>query len=177
MKRLIALILPILTILSISTQAQSTHIITGSSHKAETLTSSRKAPDKIPKPVWIEASTTETREFYTAKAAFDPTAEYESLYSHDEISGQNRKAESGIAKLVNNNNSAPSAYYNNAPVGTILKITNPSNGKTAYAVVVGKIPPGDTHSYLLVISDKVARNLSIKDYSSIELISYSDSGR
>jgi hypothetical protein len=62
--------------------------------------------------------------------------------------------------------------YNNASTGTILKLINPENGKSIYVVVVGKISPAESSSYLLKISDMVARKLSIKDYNSVELVCY-----
>ena len=62
-------------------------------------------------------------------------------------------------------------YYNNASIGTILKLSNPDNGKTSYAIVVGKVPVAES-SYLIKASGKVAKALNSKDYSSIEVVCY-----
>ena len=106
------------------------------------------------------------------KAYADPANDYELLYYQNVYSGLTRKSETGVAKLIPDNNAAHICYYNNASVGSVLRLTNPDNGKTAYAIVVGKIPAAENNAFLVKVSDKVARNLSVKDYNSIEVISY-----
>jgi LysM repeat protein len=105
-------------------------------------------------------------------SVFDPSTEYESMYYQNIYAGLSKKTDKGVAKLLTDNNTAHIAYYNNASVGTILKLTNPDNGKTTYAIVVGKLPPAESNSFMLKLSEKVARNLSVKDYSSIEVVCY-----
>jgi hypothetical protein len=176
MKKLIILIAPIAILFSVTTQAQviaDAGELKSSLIKGDIVIAAKVKPAKD-EPQWKVSNVAERREFYAAKVAFDPSGEYESLYGQSQKvqPGVSKKSESGIARLMSNNNSAPSAYYNNAAIGTILKITNPHNGKTTYAVVVGKIPPADSSSYMLILSERVSRSLSIKDYSSVDLICY-----
>lgn len=108
----------------------------------------------------------------SAKPAYDPASEYESVYYQSVYSGMPKKTDKGVAKLTLDNNQAYIAYYNNATVGTILRITNADNGRTTYAVVVGKVPEAETGAYTVKISDRAARAISLKDYTSVELVCY-----
>jgi hypothetical protein len=71
------------------------------------------------------------------------------------------------------NTNANIIFYNNAAIGSILKVTNPSNGKTVYAIVVGKVADNET-SYLVKVSSRVAKNLNANDYSRLEVCSYTN---
>jgi|GEM_PF-4555462 len=108
---------------------------------------------------------------FALKPTFDAANQYDSLFTKSAGGSLNKKSETGIVKLMNDNNSTPMVYYNNACTGTILKLTNPENGNIIYVVVVGKIAPAE-NSYLLKISDMVARKLSIKNDNSVELVCY-----
>lgn len=131
--------------------------------------------DAKPAKAWKEESTSGIRDYYKGKSnTYDPSSEYETLYYQNIYSGMVKKSETGVAKFLGDNNSANTAYYNNAPIGTILKLTNADNGKTTYAIVVGKIPAAEENSYLLKLSGKVARNLAAKDYSSIQILCYTE---
>ena len=124
---------------------------------------------------WKAETASERRDYYNSKSAsYDPATEYESLYYQNVYAGMLKKSETGVAKFLTDNNTANTAYYNNAPIGTILKLTNADNGKATYAIVVGKIPAAEENSYLLKLSGKVARNLAAKDYSSIEIVCYTE---
>jgi hypothetical protein len=124
---------------------------------------------------WKPETTSDVRDYYKAKPeTYDPASEYESLYYQNVYSGLTKKTETGVAKFLTDNNTANTAYYNAAPIGTILKLTNADNGKSTYAIVVGKIPPAEENSYLLKLSGKVARNLAAKDYSSVEVVCYTE---
>lgn len=124
---------------------------------------------------WKNESASERMEAYRPKATFDPANEYESLYYQNVYSGLTKKSETGVAKLMTDNNTSHVVYYNSASVGTIMKITNTDNGKTTYALVIGKVPPAENNTYLVKMSEKVARNLSIKDYNSVEVVCYTGS--
>ncbi|MCW3125460.1 MAG: hypothetical protein JWO03_1118 [Bacteroidetes bacterium] len=135
---------------------------------------------EYPKPetiTWKDDRVASRRDFYAAKTAFDPTAEYEPIYNQSASTGLTPKLERGVAKLMDGNAQVQVVYYNNASVGTILRLCNPNNGKVTYAIVVGKIPPTEGNSYLLMLSERVARNLGMKDYSSIESICYTPATR
>ena len=124
---------------------------------------------------WKGESVSEKRDLYNAKpVTYDPANEYESLFYQNIYSGMTKKSETGVAKFLTDNNTANTAYYNNAPIGTIIKLTNSDNGKSTYAIVVGKIPPAEENSYLMKLSGKVLRNLAAKDYSSIEIVCYTE---
>ena len=124
---------------------------------------------------WRAETTAETRDYFKGKATtYDPATEYESLYYQNIYSGLTKKTETGVAKFQADNTTANTAYYNNAPIGTIIKLTNADNGKSTYAIVVGKIPPAEENSYTMKLSGKVARNLAAKDYSSIEVVCYTE---
>jgi hypothetical protein len=123
---------------------------------------------------WKDDNVADRKSFYAVEKPFDPAQDYASQYSKIASLGNTPKTETGKIKLIPDNTTAPIVYYNNAAVGTILKLNNPDNGKTTYAVVVGKVSPTDSESYLIVLNERTAKNLSIKDYSSIELTSYSD---
>ncbi|MBS1622796.1 MAG: LysM peptidoglycan-binding domain-containing protein [Bacteroidetes bacterium] len=123
---------------------------------------------------WKTESATDRMENARAstRPAYDAASEYESVYYQSVYSGLAKRSERGVAKLTQDNNQAYIAYYNNAAVGTILKLTNADNGKSTYAVVVGKVPDIDTGAYMVKLSDRVARTLSLKDYNSVELVCY-----
>jgi hypothetical protein len=122
---------------------------------------------------WKAESTGSLRDYYRSKPeVYDASAEYETLYYQNVYSGMAKRTEKGVAKLLNDNTTANTAYYNNAPIGTILKLVNSENGKSTFAIVVGKIPEEESNSYLLKLSSKVARNLAVKDYNSVEVVSY-----
>lgn len=124
---------------------------------------------------WKAETTAETRDYFKGKnAVYDPATEYESLYYQNIYSGMTKKTETGVAKFLADNTTANTAYYNNAPIGTIIKLTNADNGKSTYAIVVGKIPPAEENSFTMKLSGKVARNLAAKDYSSIEVVCYTE---
>ncbi len=129
-----------------------------------------------PKPAepmrWKDERVTQRREFYNARTAFDPSAEYPVLYEHSASSTLDPVVERGTAKLMDGSTHAQIAYYNNAIVGTVLKVTNPGNGKVTYAVVIGKMPPTDSASYKIKISEKAARNIDLKDYNTVEVVCY-----
>ncbi|MFW1123128.1 hypothetical protein ACEV8Z_24150, partial [Vibrio parahaemolyticus] len=67
--------------------------------------------------------------------------------------GAIKKAMGGIAKVMSDNSRVQIVYFNYATAGTVLKLTNPQNGRMIYAMVVGKIPPSESSCYLLVVSD------------------------
>ncbi len=129
-----------------------------------------------PKPAesmrWKDERVTQRREFYNAKKAFDPSAEYATLYSRSASSSQDPVIDRGAAKLMDGSTHAQIAYYNNAAIGTVIKLTNPGNGKVTYAVVIGKIPPTESDSFKIKLSDRAARNIDLKDYNTVEVVCY-----
>ena len=121
---------------------------------------------------WKSESIGEVREYYKAKPDAS-AAEYESLYYQNIYPGMKLKAEAGLAKVLADKTSSNIAYYNNAPIGTILKLTNTDNGKCTYAIVVGNMPQTEENC-LVKLSGKVASSLSAKDHSNIQIFCYND---
>lgn len=57
------------------------------------------------------------------------------------------------------------ALYNLAPIGSIVKITNPANKRTVYAKVIGKIPPTERYKNAIIgISGNAGPALQSKDF-------------
>jgi LysM repeat protein len=151
-----------------------TNVSTASGDVTASASSAGVSDNKVVK-TWKAESTSDLRDYYKSKpSAYDPANEYESLYYQNVYAGMVKKTETGVAKFLTDNNTANTAYYNNAPIGTILKLTNADNGKSTYAIVVGKIPAAEQNSYLMKLSGKVARNLAAKDYTSIEIVCYTE---
>ncbi|MNS74126.1 putative endopeptidase p60 precursor [compost metagenome] len=75
--------------------------------------------------------------------------------------------ESGMATWISDNdlNQAKSvALHRTAPIGTIVKITNPMTNKSVYVKVVGNFPESaDTKNVLIVISKSAANLLGVRD--------------
>jgi rare lipoprotein A (peptidoglycan hydrolase) len=56
------------------------------------------------------------------------------------------------------------ALHKTAPIGTILKITNPMNKSVTFAKVVGKFSDNqDTHDAIVVLSKSVATTIGLLD--------------
>ncbi|POY36395.1 hypothetical protein C3K47_11655 [Solitalea longa] len=75
--------------------------------------------------------------------------------------------ESGMATWISDNdlNQAKSvALHRTAPIGTIVKITNPMSNKSVYVKIVGNFPESaDTKNVLIVISKSAANLLGVRD--------------
>jgi LysM repeat protein len=154
--------------------ASKTNVSTASGDITASTSAGGMADNKVIKS-WKEESASDLRDYYKSKAnTYDAATDYESLYYQNIYSGMNKKSETGVAKLIIDNNTTNTAYYNKAPIGTILKLTNTGNGKSTYAIVIGKIPQAEENSYLMKLSGKVGRNLGAKDYSSIEVVCFTE---
>jgi len=121
---------------------------------------------------WKDESVSELRDYNKSRS--ENAKELESLYYENIYPGMVMKAERGVAKFLADNSSANIAYYNHAPIGTILKLTNTENGKSTYVIVIGKMPKTEENSCLMKLSGKVASSLSAKDQSNIEVFCYND---
>ena len=92
---------------------------------------------------------------------------YEILYDQ-QVMSMNITEESGAAVFYDLKMKAPKdvyyAFHNMANKGTILKITNPANGKFIFAKVIGTIPNlKDYHNALIGLSDNAASVLGARD--------------
>jgi len=80
--------------------------------------------------------------------------------------GETGKATSGAAGVFRSTSGWQDGKYyalmNNVPVGTIIKVGNPSNGKTVYAKVLGNLPEmKESAGLTLRISDAAATELGL----------------
>ena len=159
-------------ILTFSLSAQDMNSATSNNESASS-TSEYETPKPAEATQWKESTTTERRNFYSTRGTFDPSAEYANLYSRSATSDEYTPiSERGTGKLIEGNSRAQIVYYNKAVAGTILKLTNPNNGKVTYAIVIGKLPPAESESCMIKMSEKVAKNLQLKDYASVEVAGY-----
>ena len=174
MKSLI--ILPFLALISIAAHSQSSTLMQGIPNANPTVALRETTVEENKEIIQIkykEESVSDRREFFApSKMDFDPSADYDQIYAKSATNVMIKKTEKGVAKVMNNNDRVQIAYFNNASIGTILRVVNPDNGKMIYAIVVGKIPPAISSSYMIMLSDWAARKLSMKDYSSVELSYY-----
>ncbi len=93
--------------------------------------------------------------------------EYEQLYEQ-QVGGGNVTEESGAAVFYPlKMNVAPGVYYalhNMASRGTILKISNPTNGKVIYAKVIGTMPRlKEYHNAVVGLSNNAISTLGATD--------------
>lgn len=121
---------------------------------------------------WKEESVSELRE--TTKAKVKIRSEYESLYYQDVYPGLTMRSEKGIATFLDDNSTVNMAYYNNAPVGAIIKLINSDNGKSTYAIVIGKMPKAEENKCLMKLSGKTASCLSARGQSNVQIFCYND---
>ncbi|MCO4294785.1 LysM peptidoglycan-binding domain-containing protein [Solitalea sp. MAHUQ-68] len=116
----------------------------------------------VPKPVTVKTETTEDPKTDTAES----TAEATTANTPVKVSGR-EVHESGMATWISDNdlNQAKSvALHRSAPIGTIIKITNPMSNKSVYVKVVGNFPESaDTKNVLIVISKSAANLLGVRD--------------
>src|SRR5690606_3663086 len=104
------------------------------------------------------------------EAGFDPkkeSREFEKAYE-TQTEGYSLQSESGAAVFyalkMRVKKGIYYAFHNSAAKGTILKITNPANGKEIYAKVLGPIPKlGEYKNALVTISNNAIGELGARD--------------
>lgn len=92
---------------------------------------------------------------------------FKSLYDEQARSGSNKQTFSGKAAAFKSTSGWKDAKYyvlmNKTSPGTVVKITNPVNGKFVYAKVLGEIPPIKENDGLLVRISNAATNELLLD--------------
>src|SRR5690606_41645785 len=82
-------------------------------------------------------------------------------------SGMRENKEKGVGVWLSdleNDRSTSLALHKPAPIGTILKITNPMNRSVTFAKVVGKFNDNhDTQGAIVILSKSVASSIGILD--------------
>ena len=90
--------------------------------------------------------------------------------------GLMEKTEKGIAVWISDENldgTKMLALHKTAPIGTVVRITNPMTGKTTFAKVVGKYTENEsTKDVIIVISQATANMLGMLDKRSLLTIDY-----
>lgn len=67
------------------------------------------------------------------------------------------------------------ALYDNAPVGTVIRVVNLDNDKVTYVRVIGKMSKSDKKDVVLVLTESAAKNLEVKDkFFRVELVYSND---
>ncbi|MBO9727553.1 MAG: LysM peptidoglycan-binding domain-containing protein [Chitinophaga sp.] len=94
-------------------------------------------------------------------AAANSSADFEQLYAEQTNNGKKTTSEKGPGTWFKSN--AVGKYYalhNTAPRGTIIKVTNPLNGKAVYAKVLDVIPQMKANAGLIIkLSDSAMQAL------------------
>lgn len=92
---------------------------------------------------------------------------YEDLYNQ-QVEYQTANNESGAAVFyplkIKTAEGVYYAFHNTAPKGTIIKVTNPSNGNVIFAKVIGAIPNlPDYNNAVIALSTNAAKGLMAKE--------------
>lgn len=89
----------------------------------------------------------------------------EDMYKY-QLAGMDPQEQSGATAFYTVKNFKPGiffAFHNSAAKGTVIKITNPSSGKTVYAKVIGTIPPlPEYNNCVMVLSGNAAAALGAR---------------
>jgi murein DD-endopeptidase MepM/ murein hydrolase activator NlpD len=104
-------------------------------------------------------------------------AEYPDIFNQYPAQGYKIKRNRGTANYLADGTSGNQnlAFYNDAEIGSLIRVTNLMNQKTIFVKVVGKVPPADLANEIIVkLSDKAAQDLEAKDSKFlVEIASYS----
>ncbi|WP_110057476.1 LysM peptidoglycan-binding domain-containing protein [Chitinophaga sp. S165] len=102
---------------------------------------------------------------------------FEQLYNQQTASGKNVTSEKGPGGWFKSNASAGKYYalHNSAPRGTIIKVTNPLNGKFIYAKVLEAIPQIKQNEGLIIkLSDSALEALGTNEAKFYCNLTYED---
>lgn len=120
----------------------------------------KEAPKKETTPA-PEATETAATPPPARPAAANSSADFEQLYEQQTNNGKKAGTEKGPGTWFKSN--AVGKYYalhNTAPRGTIIKVTNPLNGKAVYAKVLDVIPQMKSNAGLIIkLSDSAMQAL------------------
>jgi len=123
----------------------------------------------IPPPVRIIAKRD------TTSPAFIDSSNYEKHLSANKY-GLFEKSEKGVATWIEDTSIDPGkklVLHRTAPIGTVIKITNPMTGRTTFAKVVGRISDNEsTKDVILVMTKNVAESIGGLDKRIHVTISY-----
>jgi len=117
-------------------------------------------PMAKPEVKLVETKQTETKPILTQTPVDNKGGFFKSQY------GETGRGTTGAAGVFRSTSGWQDGKYyalmNNVPVGTIIKVANPSNGKTVYAKVLGTLPEmKESAGLTLRISDAAATELGL----------------
>lgn len=153
--------------LKINPGTKSTAVVTAPAKQSEVVKTEPKQEEVKVKPVTTPATTTTTQPKAEQKQEVE-TDDNTAVVDTSVPAKVGREIhESGMATWISDNdlNQAKSvALHRTAPIGTIVKITNPMTNKSVYVKVVGNFPESaDTKNVLIVISKSAANLLGVRD--------------
>jgi LysM repeat protein len=100
------------------------------------------------------------------KTSSSNAAEYAGIFNQYSTQGYKIKRSKGAANYLDEATSGNQnlAFYSNAEMGSVIRVTNLMNHKTVFVKVVGKVPPIDAGSDITVkLSSKAAKDLGALD--------------
>jgi len=111
----------------------------------------------------------------TTTPSFQDSSNYERRLTGSKY-GLFEKTEKGVATWIDDPTLDPSkklVLHRTAPVGTVIKITNPMTGRTTFAKVVGRIYDNESNKdAILVMTKNVAESIGALDKRVRVTISY-----
>lgn len=135
------------------------------------------APVVTPAPATTTPEPTKPAETPKPATSLPSGASFEQLYNQQTSSGKNVKTEKGPGGWFKSN-AASGKYYalhNSAQRGTIIKVTNPLNGKFIYAKVLESIPQIKQNAGLIIkLSDSALEALGTNDAKFYVELNYED---
>ncbi len=99
------------------------------------------------------------------RTSYSP-AEYPAVFNQYPTQGMKMKKNKGAANYIEDATSGNQnlAFYNDAEMGSIVRVTNLMNHKTVFVKVLGKVPPNDASQEITIkLSNKSARDLGAID--------------
>ena len=135
------------------------------------------APVTTPPPAATTPEPTKPAETTKPATSLPSGASFEQLYNQQTGNGKNVTTEKGPGGWFKSN-AATGKYYalhNSAQRGTIIKVTNPLNGKSIYAKVLESIPQIKQNAGLIIkLSDSALEALGTNDAKFYVELNYED---
>lgn len=130
-----------------------------------------RSPEQAPKPeIKEDKSDSQNTATGTHDATHDQNKQVDKSQKEAETifaTGRQQVTETGVAEWIDDQDINPGKYYalhRNAPIGTIIRITNRMNERSIFVKVIGKLPDtGDNDGLIIKISKASAEKLGVID--------------
>ena len=132
----------------------------------ETAQAVNPAPPIMPKPQAVVETLKPVVIVQGLKTSSSNAAEYPVIFNQYSSQGYKIKRDKGAANYLDEATSGNQnlAFYSNAEMGSVIRVTNLMNHKTVFVKVIGKVPPIDAGSDITVkLSSKAAKDLGALD--------------